>query len=63
MRDKLMDQLQVCLTLCDPMNHSPPDSAVHGILQARILAWVAIPCSRGTFPSQGSHPSLMSSLH
>ena len=34
--------LQSCLTLCDPMDCSPPDSSVHGILQARILEWVAI---------------------
>ena len=33
---------QLCLTLCDPMDCSPPGSSVHGILQARILAWVAI---------------------
>ena len=35
-----------CPTLCDPMNHSPPDSSVHGILQARILEWIAISFSR-----------------
>ena len=34
--------LQSCPTLCDPMDRSPPDSPVHGILQARILEWVAI---------------------
>ena len=34
-------------TLCDPMDHSPPGSSVHGILQARILEWVAISFSRG----------------
>ena len=34
---------QSCLTLCDPMNCSPPGSSVHGILQARILEWVAFP--------------------
>ena len=34
--------LQSCLTLCDPMDSSPPGSSVHGILQARILEWVAI---------------------
>ena len=34
--------LQLCLTLCDPMDCSPPDSSVHGILQARILESVAI---------------------
>ena len=33
---------QSCLTLCDPIDCSPPDSSVHGILQARILEWVAI---------------------
>ena len=40
--------LQSCLTLCDPMDHSLPGSSVHGILQARILQWVAIPTSRGS---------------
>ena len=35
-----------CLTLCDPMDLSPPGSSVNGILQARILEWVAIPFSR-----------------
>ena len=39
--------LHSCLTLCDLMNCSPPDSLVHGILQARILQWGAIPSSRG----------------
>ena len=34
--------LQLCPTLCDPIDSSPPDSAVPGILQARILEWVAI---------------------
>ena len=37
---------QSCLTLCDPMDWSPPRSSVHGILQARILEWVAISFSR-----------------
>ena len=40
---------QLCLTLCDPMDCRPPSSSVHGILQARILEWVAIPFSRGSF--------------
>ena len=31
------------LTLCNPMDRSPPGSSVHGLLQARILEWVAIP--------------------
>ena len=34
--------LQLCPTLCSPMNCSPPGSSVHGILQARTLEWVAI---------------------
>jgi len=34
---------QLCLTLCDPM-----DCIVHGVLQARILEWVAFPFSRGS---------------
>ena len=33
--------LQSCPTLCDPVKYSPPGSSVHGILQARILEWVA----------------------
>ena len=37
---------QLCPTLCDPMDRSPPGSSVHGILQARILKWVAIPFFR-----------------
>ena len=39
---------QLCLTVCDPMDYSPPGFSVHGILQARILEWVAIPFSRGS---------------
>ena len=38
---------QSCLTLCDPM-----DCTVHGILQARILEWVAFPFSRGSFQTR-----------
>ena len=44
--------LPSCLTLCDPMEHSPPDSSVHGILQTRIVEWVAIP-SPGDLPDPG----------
>ena len=39
--------LQLSPTLCDPMDCSPPGSSIHGILQARILEWVAMPFSRG----------------
>ena len=38
--------IQSCPTRCDPMDHSPPGSSVHEIVQARILEWVAIPFSR-----------------
>ena len=41
---------QFRLTLCDPMNCSPPGSSVHGILQAGILERVAVPFSRGSSP-------------
>ena len=40
--------LQWCLTLCDATDCSPPGSSVHGIFQARILEWVAMPFSRGS---------------
>ena len=44
--------LKFCLTLCDPMNYSPPGSSVHGILQARILERGAFPFSRGSSRSR-----------
>ena len=40
---------QSCLTLWNPKDCSPPDSFVHGFLPARVLEWVAIPFSRGSF--------------
>ena len=43
---------QLCQTLCDPMECSPPGFSVYGILQARILEWVAIPFSRD-LPNSG----------
>ena len=39
---------QLCSTLCDPMDYSPPGSSVHGVFQARLLEWVAISFSRGS---------------
>ena len=36
---------QSCLSLCNPMDYNPPGSSVHGVLQSRILEWVAIPSS------------------
>ena len=47
MKDKVK-VTQSCLTLCDPVDCSPPGSSVHGILQARILEWVAYHFSRGS---------------
>ena len=41
--------IQLCSIPCDPMDCSPPGSSVHWILQARILEWVAMPSSRGSF--------------
>ena len=39
---------QSCPTLCDPMSYSPAASPVHGVLQVRMLEWVAVPSSRGS---------------
>ena len=39
---------QLCLTLCNPIDYSSPGFSVHGILQARILEWIAMPASRGS---------------
>ena len=54
---------QLCLTLCDPMDCSHPGSSVHGILQARILEWVAMPFSRGSSqPRDQTHVSHVSCI-
>ena len=54
--------LQSCLTLCNPMNCSPPGSSVFRILQARILEWVAISFSTGSsWPRYRTHVSYISS--
>ena len=50
---------QSCTTLCDPMDCSLKGSSVPGILQARILKWVAIPFSRGIFLNQELNPGLL----
>ena len=53
--------LQSRLTLCDPVDCSPPGSSVHGVLQARILEWAAMPSSRGTSqPRDWTHVSYIS---
>ena len=54
---------QSCLTLYNPMGFSPPGSSVHGILQARILEWVAISFSRGSSqPRDGNCVSYISCI-
>ena len=51
--------LQSSLTLCDPMNCSPPGSSVHEILQARILESVVVPSLQGIFLTQGLNLCLL----
>ena len=51
--------LQLCLTLCDPIDCSLSDSFVYEVLQARILEWVAVPSSRGSSNSGIEPTSLM----
>ena len=54
---------QSCPILCNPVDCSPPGSSVHGILQARILEWVAMPSSRGfSWPRDWSHISTSPAL-
>ena len=53
--------LQSCLTLCNSMDCSPSGSSIHGILQARIVEWVAMPSSRGSSQSRDwTHASYVS---
>ena len=52
--------LQVCPTLCNPVDLSPPASSVRGILQARIREWVAVPSSKGSSHRGIKPTSLMS---
>ena len=56
--------VQSCLTLCNPMDCSPPGSTDHGILQARILWWVAISFFRGSsWPRDRTQVSCIASRH
>ena len=53
---KSAKSLQSCLTLRNPTHSRPPGFPLHGILQVRILEWVAMPSSRGSFQSRdGTH--------
>ena len=54
---------QLCVTLCHPMDCSPPGYSVYGIFQARILEWVAISCFREIFLTLGSNPLLLHLLY
>ena len=47
---------QLCLTLCDYMDYSPPDSSVTEVVQARVLECIAFPPS-GDLPDPGIEPS------
>ena len=58
MHDKL---LQSCLILCDPLEYSQPGSSVHGILQARILEWVAMSSPPGDLPAPGMETASLES--
>ena len=49
-----------CVRLCNSMDHGPPGSSVHGILQARILEWVAVPSCRGYSWPRAKPESLIS---
>ena len=53
--------LQLCPALCDPVDYSLPGSSVHGIFQARMLEWVAMPSSRGSSPL-GIEPAFLTSF-
>ena len=59
----LAKSLQSCLTLCDPMDCNLPVSSVHGILQARILEWVAMPsCRESSWPRDRTCVSYISCM-
>ena len=55
----VVESLSCAQLFYDPMDSGSPGSSVHGILQTRILKWVAISFSRGSSLTQGSNPSLL----
>ena len=58
-----LSRFSCVLTLCNPMDCSPPGSSAHRILQARIPEWVAKPSSRGHYRPLRLNPPLLSLLH
>jgi len=55
------ESLTLYLPLCDQVDYCPPGSSVHGILQSRILEWVAMPSSKGSSqPRDRTHVSYVS---
>ena len=59
-KDAYVLSLQLCLTVCDPINCSPLGYSVHGTMQARILEWIAMPSSRGSsWPRERTHISYL----
>ena len=54
--------LQLCLTLCNPADCSPPGSFVHGTVPTRILEWVAVPSVPWDLSDPGMEPSSLTSL-
>ena len=57
-KKKKSEVAQSCLILCDPMDCSLRGYSIHGIVQARVLEWVAIFFSRGCSLTQGLNPGL-----
>ena len=55
--------IELRLTLCNPVDYSPLGSSVHGILQARMLEWVAMPSIRAIFPSSATHLPISEESH
>ena len=58
MKRKKVLVTQSCPTLCDPTDYNPSGSSVHGISQAKLLVWVAVFFSKGTYLSWDQMDSL-----
>ena len=57
----MLSTLQSCPSLCDPMDCSPPGFLLHGMLQARVLQWVAMPSSSQDLRDPGIEPAPLTS--